>query len=41
MHKGVKDIYFRLMALGFHIRDLFNPPENFLKETDIKHGDRV
>lgn len=29
------------MAFFFSIRDLVKPPENILKETDIRPGDRV
>jgi ubiquinone/menaquinone biosynthesis C-methylase UbiE len=35
------DIHFRLMAFGFLFRDLINPPENKLREADIKPGERV
>lgn len=35
------DIHFRLMAFGFKVRDLVNPPEKILMEVDIKPGDRV
>jgi ubiquinone/menaquinone biosynthesis C-methylase UbiE len=35
------DIHFRLMAFGFWFRDLFNPPENKLREAGINPGERV
>ena len=41
MDEVLRDIHFRLMALGFMFRDLPNPPEKILKEADIGPGDRV
>jgi ubiquinone/menaquinone biosynthesis C-methylase UbiE len=41
MAEGMPDIHFRLMAFGFRFRDWVNPPENILKEANIKAGDRV
>jgi ubiquinone/menaquinone biosynthesis C-methylase UbiE len=41
MAKGMQDIHFRLMALGFRFRDWVHPPKNILEEANIRPGDRV
>ena len=34
-------IGFRFMAFMFRFRDIFNPPEKFLKEAKMKEGDKI
>ncbi len=39
--KPMHDIGFRVMALMFKVRDAFSQPEQFLKETGMKEGDKI
>lgn len=38
MKESISNFDFKIMSFVYRIRDLFNHPENFLKETGIKPG---